>query len=328
MTRSLPRPTISTIWLLFGACAFGFVLGFVLLVANSRPASALDVPKIDVTGVVRDPVGTVAEVAPNIPLPEAADRNAETPGTATVTPPPVELPPVELPPVELPKVELNQVVPVAAHPSALPAVQLPTIDLGRVDVRAGSGPLVRLPSVDLGSIDAGLGGVLPEITLPRADLGAIAGDHVDLPSVEIPAPSRAPVVPPTSLHLPPVDLGGAARRLQAPTDAPYPLIPGGASALPPPTPAPLAHAVRSASAPVPHDAAPYDAVPADAPASPAAPAPSSSSDSGGTRAPTFVFNFAVLLATIALGHELSRRIALLDHVPTSQFLTVLIERPG
>ena len=74
---------------------------------------------------------------------------------------------------------------------------------------------------------------------------------------------------------------------------------------------------------------PYNAVPADAPLAPASPAPSpSSSDSGPTRAPTFVLTFAVLLATIALGHELSRRFALADQVPQSQFLTVLIERPG
>ena len=92
MTRSLARPKISTVWLLFGACAFGFVLGLVLLVAHSRPAAALEIPKIDapevdVAGVVRDPVGTVTEVVPKVPLPEAAARKAETPGPAAETPP-------------------------------------------------------------------------------------------------------------------------------------------------------------------------------------------------------------------------------------------------
>ena len=234
MTRSLPRPTISTIWLLFGACAFGFVLGLVLLVANSRPAGALEIPqidgpKIDVTGVLRDPVGTVTEVAPKVPLPEAADRKAETPGPAPVTPPPVQLPTVQspkvaLPKVALPKVDLNQVVPLASDRHALPVVTLPTIDLGGVDPAASHGLSVTLPSVDLGSIDPGLGGALPTVTLPRADLGGLSDGHVDLPSVEIPAP---PSLAPTLPHSP-VDLGGSARRLQAPTDAPYPLNSGGA----------------------------------------------------------------------------------------------------
>jgi hypothetical protein len=341
MTRSPPRPTINTVWLLFGACAFGFALGLVLLVANSRPAAALDVPKLDVSkidaaGLVHDAVGAVAEVAPTLPLPEAANGEAETPGSATVTPPKVELPKVALG-----TVALNQIVPGASDQHALPAVTLPTIDLGSIDPTASGGPSVTLPSVDLGSIDPGLGGALPTIDLPHADLGGVAGGRVDLPSVEIPAPSSlAPVLPrspvdpdPAPVQLATGDLGGAVRRLQAPTDAPFPLIPA--------TPLAVTTADARASGPEHHARAsatnalestpvsvPYDAVPADAPVSPATSAPGSSSGPGSTRAPTFVFTFAVLLATIALGHQLSRYIALRDQVPHSQFLTVLIERPG
>ena len=75
-----------------------------------------------------------------------------------------------------------------------------------------------------------------------------------------------------------------------------------------------------------------DPAPFDVPAAPqpAAPVPSTTSGSGDgpNRAPTLLLNFAILCAAIALAHEISRGIGRYVRLPRSQFLTVLIERPG
>jgi hypothetical protein len=68
-------------------------------------------------------------------------------------------------------------------------------------------------------------------------------------------------------------------------------------------------------------------MPSGAPPAPAAPAGTSGPADGG-RAPTLLLNFAIVLAAAALALVASRLVALYQRLPRTQFLTVLIERPG
>ena len=237
---------------------------------------------------------------------------------------------VGLPSVALPDVDLGgllpALVPSVQLPIDLPSIDLPSIDLGGVDV--GSHTVVTLPaiggdSVGGGSIGPGLGGVLPHVPLPDVDLGGVA-------------PPASPVEAST-----PESTGVHARGYSTPSHAgsePVAQVPGAipdtaASATT------LPHERRTFEgedapaamrAPFEAPASMPDGIPGPfAPVAPIAPAPAApGSGDGPNRAPTFLFTFAVALAAIALAEELSRRLALRDHLPSSQFLTVLIERPG
>jgi hypothetical protein len=94
------------------------------------------------------------------------------------------------------------------------------------------------------------------------------------------------------------------------------------------TPSTPSGGVASPSTDMPHPIVP---APASVPA-PAAPMTAGTAGSGAgdgpTRTQTLVWNLAIVAAIAAFVVETSRRIALSTHLPQSQFLTVLIERPG
>ena len=187
-------------------------------------------------------------------------------------------------------------------------------------------PAITVPPIQLGPIDTGA--VLPPVTVPSIHVGGPKTPTLPIPRGATPG------------------LGGAARSdALVPTGAPFPQITDPASfPIAPSSLAAVEHdagsqaASRGASAPSGPAAsrasgsAPSTPAPFDVPAAPqpAAPAPSTTSGSGDgpNRAPTLLLDFAILCAAIALAHEISRGIGRYVRLPRSQFLTVLIERPG
>jgi hypothetical protein len=318
MDRSHARATIdAALWLLVAlASAAGFVI--LMLLLTSRPAAALDVPSVG--AVAQDPVGTltktVADVAaaepagqPAAPSPKAAAPVA--PVTAAVTP--------VLDRVVAP---VTTVVEDVVKP-ATQRVVTPVLGI----VEDVTPPIAGALEPVTGTIDAVVTPAARHVVTP------VTGIVDDLIS---PSPD-ATVLP---------DLGGAVRRLTAPTAAPLPLTSDASRRTEPPaSPIPATGTEQFGSAigaaevtrapgartattpPAPRDRAPFD-MPADAPAPPLAPAGPSSPADGATRAPTLLVNFAIVLAVVALALVASRLVALYQRLPRTQFLTVLIERPG
>jgi hypothetical protein len=323
---------------------------------------------------------TVAKVTPSDPLPTAADPTVESPGRPPAGDTPTLLDPTEgapgldalsgvtdqLPAVVLPALDLGTID--VDGDGGLPTITLPKADLGGINTDGGDGLSLTLPALDLGGIntdgdDDGLSLTLPaldlgdintdgdnglQLTLPAVDLGAVGtgSGGLTLPSLapaSIDLGGVPPPLQPPDLSDPDLPgLGGAARRLTAPTDAPLPLTSDGATVLDafasPQEPAGAFELVArraggvgafvSASS----TSAPFNRQPFDMPTSPSNPsAPTTSSGAAGdgpTRTQTLVWNFAIVLAIAALALEASRWFALRNRLPQSQFLTLLIERPG
>jgi hypothetical protein len=346
----------ATMWL-FGALACGIVLAFVLLFLSGRSAAALEVPTVG--AVVQDPVGAVTKTVTAAPAPDVAD-----PPVAGDMPPAdsskTDTPKPDTPTVSLPKAA----DPIAETPGGPPASSAPAA-ASPGPVAPGLGGITQTVAAPIENVVAPITGGVANVAEPVVNnVVAPVVDKVATPllnDVVIPvvngvvAPvagvvddvgrplggALAPVTP-----IPPPDLssgprtpssGGTARRLLAPTGAPIPLtsdvaVAGTAAAMgtEPPLglPARASSVTRASAVPVPTPLpTPRDHRPLDLPAQ-SVPPPATPSTGDNGRAPTFVFHFAIVLAAAVLALEASRRLALLNRLPQTQFLTVLIERPG
>jgi hypothetical protein len=337
MDRSQARATINaTVWL-FGAllCVAGFAV--VMLLLSSRPAAALDLPSVG--SVVHDPVGTVTKTVDDaVPVSSDASNPAPTEAAATQ---PATRPAADAPALLAP-------VDTAIEPVTDAVERVTTPVAGIVDDAAPAVTHALTPVTDavdgvvaptaqrvIAPVAVVVDGVVEDVVAPAAQrvVTPVAGVVDDL----TPSSSSGPTAP---------SFGGTARRLTAPTVAPFPLTTDASSSTSPPA-LPItatgteqfgvrmgaervtrASGARTATAPpAPRDHVPFD-MPADTPAAPLAPGGTSSPNDGGSRAPTPLLNFAIVHTTDALALVPSRLVALHQGLPRTQFLTVLIERPG